>query len=127
MSGDATGKGSSDTLPRVEKGSERRRSDVTGNIPQWITSIFLGIIGVLILMVWNAMDNRVMVLEKKIEVMVSAQESKATQAATDIATLKVHSAVTDQVLAELRASQNQMVIQVTQAVTEMRSFVRSNK
>lgn len=122
MSDAATGKGSSDTHPKVtDKGtSERRRYDLTGSIPQWITSALLAIIGFLIIMVWNSMDRRVTDLEKEIKGVVAMQEAKALAAATDIATLKVHTTVTDQIVAELRAGQSQTSNLVTQAITELR-------
>lgn len=121
--GDATGKdASSGTLskPDPKGGTERRRYDLTGSIPQWITSALLAIIGVLILMVWNSMDRRVNELEKKIETIVAAQESKTLAAATDIAAIKVHNSVTDQIVAELRVGQMQTSTLVTQVVTELK-------
>lgn len=122
MSGEATGTGSSGTLPKTsaDTKSERRRYDVTGNIPQWITSILLGIIGVLLLMVWNAMDNRVKFVEAKIDGITTAQTTKAAALETDLAALKLRAAMNEQIVSELRAAQSQTRDLVTQVVTEVK-------
>lgn len=123
MSGEATGTGSSGTLPKTspEKGtSERRRYDVTGNIPQWITSILLAIIGCLLLMVWNSMDSRVKAMEAKLDAVVAAQAAKTSTIDTELATLKVQRSMHDATISELKSSHQQMMVQVGQMVGELK-------
>lgn len=110
-------KGSSGTLSRVaEKGTERRRYDLTGSIPQWIASFLLAMIGCLILLIWNSMDRRVQSLEKQIETVVAASNDKNG----DVLTLKARSIMMDQMIAEIKANQKQTSDLLINLATEVR-------
>jgi HAMP domain-containing protein len=120
--GEATGGDpSSGTLAKVKaKETERRRYDLTGSIPQWIAAALLTIIGALLLLIWNSTDRRIGELEKRMQEIAATVESKSTLSIADIATLKLHATMTDQICGELRAGQSQTATLVTQAVTELK-------
>lgn len=97
---------------------ERRRTDIVGNIPQWLTSILLAMIGTLVLMIWSSMENRVKQLEASIAEILKNDTSRTT----DIATLKQHALTVDQSISEIKVGQANVSGQVTTLVGEIKAL-----
>lgn len=128
-----------------ETNGERRKYDLTGNIPQWIAVLLLGAIGSLGLMIWNSMENRVRVLEDRIDKIMELANAKVTELEIvkskigehDAMTRKVHentavisamaakTAVSEQTVAQLKASQETMNATLINVVAELKSIQRA--